>query len=38
MKKKIEKKFFIFEVITSEFVALNCLLEEENICHWHSLF
>ena len=26
MKKKIEKKFFVFEIITSEFVALNCLL------------
>ena len=25
MKKKIEAKFFVFEIIPSEFVALNCL-------------
>ena len=30
MKKKIEKKFFVFEIITSDFVALNCLYEEQN--------
>ena len=24
-KKKIEKKFFVFEIILSELVALNCL-------------
>ena len=28
MKKKIEAKFFVFEIIPSEFVALNCLYEE----------
>ena len=33
MKKKIQKKFFVFEIITSEFVALNCLQQEENTCH-----
>ena len=33
MKKKIDKKFFVFEIITSDFVALNCLYQEENTCH-----
>ena len=28
MKKKIEKKFLLFEIIPSEFVALNCLYQE----------
>ena len=28
MKKKIEKKFFVFHIIPSEFVALNCLYQE----------
>ena len=37
MKKKIQKKFFVFEIITSEFVALNCLLQEENTCLWHTV-
>ena len=35
MKKKIERLFFIFEIIRSEFVALNGLLQEENTCHQH---
>ena len=30
MEKKINKKFFVFEIITSEFVALNCLYQEQN--------
>ena len=30
MKKKIEKMFFVFEIITSDFVALNCLYQEQN--------
>ena len=30
MKKKIGKKFFVFEIRTSEFIALNCLYQEEN--------
>ena len=30
MKKKIEKKVFVFEIITSEFVALNSLYQEQN--------
>ena len=37
MKKKIEKKFFVFERITSEFVPLNCLYQEENTCQRHSV-
>ena len=37
MKKKNRKKFLVFEIIASEFVALNCLYQEENICHRHSV-
>ena len=37
MKRKFQKKIFVFEIIASEFVALNCLYEEENTCHWHSV-
>ena len=37
MKKKIEKKFFVFEIITSELVALNCLYQEQNTYHRDSL-
>ena len=37
MKRKIENKFFVFEIITSEFVGLNCLYQEENTCPRHSL-
>ena len=37
MRKKMEKKFFVFEIITSEFVALNCLNQEENTCHRYSV-
>ena len=35
MNKKSEKKIFIFEILTSEFFALNCLHPEENTCHRH---
>ena len=28
MKKKIAKKFFVFEIIPSAFVALNCVYLE----------
>ena len=28
MKKKIEAKFFVFEIIPIDFVALNCLYQE----------
>ena len=37
MKKKIQKNFFVFEVIRSDFVALKCLYEEKNTCHWDSV-
>ena len=37
MKKQIEKKVFVFEIDTSEFVALNYLYQEENTCHRHSV-
>ena len=37
MKKKIKKKFLVFEIITSEFVALNYLYQEENTCHRSSV-
>ena len=36
-KKKIEKKFFVFEIVGSEFVPLNCLCEEDNAFHWLSM-
>ena len=29
-KKKFEKKFFVFEIIASELVALNCLCKGDN--------
>ena len=28
MKQKIQKKFFVFQIFPSEFVALNCLYQE----------
>ena len=31
MKKKIEEKFLFFEIIPSEFVALNCLYQERKL-------
>ena len=37
MKKNNELNFFIFEIITPEFVELFCLYQEENTCHWHSV-
>ena len=38
MKKKSQGEIFVFEIIASEFVALNCLYQEKNICHWQSVF
>ena len=32
MQKKVQKRFFLFEIIPSELVALNCLYLEENTC------
>ena len=37
MKKEIEKIFFVFQIIESDIVALNCLYQEENTCHGHSV-
>ena len=37
MQEKIEKKLFVFEIIASELVALNCLFSEENTCHQQSM-
>ena len=37
MKKKIQKKFFVFEIIVSKFVALNSPFQEANIFHRHSV-
>ena len=37
MEKKIEKNFFVFEIITSDFVALKSLYQEQNTCHWDSV-
>ena len=36
-KKKIENKFFVFEIIVSELVALNCIYETDNACHRLSM-
>ena len=35
--KKIEKKFFVFEIISSELLTLNILYEGENACHQQSM-
>ena len=37
MKKKIGRKFIVLDIITSEVVALNCLYQEENACHRHTV-
>ena len=37
MKKKIQKKFFLFEIIPSELVAPNCLYQEENTWNRHTV-
>ena len=37
MEKKIQKKFFVLEIITSEFVALTSLYQEQNTYHRHSV-
>ena len=36
-EKKTEKKFFVFEVIVSELVGLNCLYQAGNACHRPSV-
>ena len=37
MRRKIVRNFFVFQIIPSEFVALNCLYQEENTCHRNSV-
>ena len=37
MQKTIDKKFFVFEIIASELVALNCLYLADNACYRHSV-
>ena len=36
-KKKVEKKFFVFEIVDSKLVALNCLYSADNACHRQAL-
>ena len=38
MQEKIQKKPFVFKIIASELVALNCLCKEENTGHQQSMF
>ena len=37
MQKKIEQKFFVSQIITSEMAAVNCLYYEGNTCHGKSM-
>ena len=37
MQKKIEEKFFVFEIIASELGGLDCLCSEDNACQRHSM-
>ena len=37
MQRKIEKKFFVSEIIVSELVALNCVYKEDNTSHRQSM-
>ena len=37
MQKKYQKKLFVFEIMASALVALNCLSSEENTCHQQSM-
>ena len=37
MQRKINKKPFVFEIIVSGLLALNCLYKEENTCHRQSM-
>ena len=36
-KKKIEKKFLVSDIISSEMAAVNCLYNEVNTCHDKSM-
>ena len=37
MEEKIQKKLFVFEIIASELVALNCLCKKEDTGHQQSM-
>ena len=37
MQNKIRKIFFVFEIISSELVALNCLNQADNASHRMSM-
>ena len=37
MQKKVEKKFFVFEIVVSELVALNSLYSADNACHQQAM-
>ena len=37
MQKKIQKKFLVPDIITSEMAAVNCLYYEGNTCHGWSM-
>ena len=37
MQKKIEQKFLVFQIITSEMAAVNRLYYEGNACHNKSM-
>ena len=37
IQEKIHKKLFVFKIIASELVALNCLYEQEITCHQQSM-
>ena len=36
MRKKIQKKFLVSDIIASEMAAVNCLYYEGNTCHGKS--
>ena len=37
MQKKIQKNFFVFEIIAFELVVLNFLFQADNACHRQSI-
>ena len=37
MQKRIEQKFLVSQIITSEMAAVNCLYYEWNACHNKSM-
>ena len=37
MQRKIQKKFFLSEIIASDMAAVNCLYYEGNMCRGQSM-